>query len=407
MSTINRLAVLGATGSIGASVLDVARLHPEQIKPVALAGWHNIERLIALAEEFSPDLLCAAEGEFLTLKARASSAGLNCDIKNGSAGLLEMSADSGIDTVVAGISGAVGLPSAFAAVQAGKRVLIANKEPLVMCGALLMAEARKSGAMLLPIDSEHNAIFQCLPKSLQNEVSGGGIENGGSYDRSGVTKVTLTASGGPFLRTSSQDLQAVTVEQALNHPNWKMGQKITVDSATLMNKGLELIEASVFFGIPESKIEVVIHPQSVVHSLVHYADGSVLAQLASPDMRVPLAHALGFPDRIPSGASALNLVNVERLDFEAPDTERFPCLGLAREAARIGMSVPAILNAANEVAVSAFLSGRLPFVGIQALVGDVMERCECHEVLSLSDAFHADQTGRALASEILEAKWSS
>lgn len=402
MNSPSHLAVLGATGSVGKSTLDVARLHPDRIRTVALAGWRNTDRLLAISREFSPAGVCVADEKATLFRSQVLGAGLNCRVLSGPTGLIELVQSEQVDTVVAGIAGAAGLSSTLAAVQAGKRVLIANKEPLVMCGELLRAEARAAKAVILPVDSEHNAVFQCLPEAHQTNLSRGVFGAVPTSDQSPISRITLTASGGPFIRTPAPDLKSVTIKEALAHPNWQMGPKITVDSATLMNKGLELIEACVFFDLPESQIDVVIHPQSVIHSLVHYVDGSVLAQMASPDMRIPLAHALAFPGRIRSGAPTLNLIEVSRLDFEEPDVARFPCLRLAREAARIGKGMPAVLNAANEVAVEAFLSGRLRFVDIPVLVEAVMERSDCPVINGLDDALGVDQNARHLAVEALK-----
>jgi len=292
--------------------------------------------------------------------------------------------------VMAAIVGAAGLPSTLAAARAGKHVLVANKESLVMAGALLVDAARRGGAVLVPIDSEHNAIFQCMPPSLRT----------GETPR-GVRRILLTASGGPFLRATREQMAGVTPEQACAHPRWRMGRKISVDSATLMNKGLELIEACVLFGMEPSHVSVVVHPQSIVHSMVEYVDGSILAQLGNPDMRTPIAHALGWPERIGSGVESLDLVAAARLDFEAPDLARFPALVLARAAAEAGGTAPAALNAANEVAVSAFLEGRLDFLGIPALIDDVMSAHRNAPANDIGDILEADRWARDLAQALL------
>jgi len=295
-----------------------------------------------------------------------------------------------VDTVMAAIVGAAGLPSTLAAARAGKRVLLANKESLVVGGALLVEAARQGGAVLIPIDSEHNAIFQCMPPGLETGRAG-----------TGVRRILLTASGGPFLRTPRAQLPRVTPDQACAHPRWKMGRKISVDSATLMNKGLELIEACVLFGMEPSQVEVVVHPQSIVHSMVEYVDGSILAQLGNPDMRTPIAHALGWPERIGSGVESLDLVAAARLDFEAPDADRFPALRLAREAAESGGTTAAVLNAANEVAVAAFLAGRLGFMGIPQIIGAVLERHVSQAATTLAIVMEADRWARDLAGSLL------
>jgi 1-deoxy-D-xylulose-5-phosphate reductoisomerase len=297
-----------------------------------------------------------------------------------------------VDTVMAAIVGAAGLPSTLAAAAAGKQVLVANKESLVLAGALLVEQARRSGATLVPIDSEHNAVFQCMPSTLSTGVV-----------PVGVRRILLTASGGPFLRASREQMAQATPEQACAHPRWRMGRKISVDSATLMNKGLELIEACVLFGMEPAAVSVVVHPQSIVHSLVEYVDGSILAQLGNPDMRTPIAHALGWPERIGSGVESLDLVAASRLDFEAPDVVRFPSLGLARAAAEAGGTAPAALNAANEVAVAAFLEHRLDFLGIPALIDRVMGTHRNAPAHELADVLEADRRARAAAQRLLTA----
>jgi 1-deoxy-D-xylulose-5-phosphate reductoisomerase len=308
----------------------------------------------------------------------------------GADALADVAGAPDVDAVMAAIVGAVGLPSTLAAARAGKRVLLANKESLVVGGELLVDAARSGGATLIPIDSEHNAIFQCMP---------GGREPGRAVP--GVRRVFLTASGGPFLRASRAELAHATPEQACAHPRWKMGRKISVDSATLMNKGLELIEACLLFGMEPGKIEVVVHPQSIVHSLVEYVDGSILAQLGNPDMRTPIAHALGWPERISSGVESLDLVAAARLDFEAPDVERFPALRLAREAAESGGTCPAVLNAANEVAVAAFLAGALGFARIPEVVEAVLDRHDRQAVTGLEVVLEADSRARGLAESLV------
>jgi 1-deoxy-D-xylulose-5-phosphate reductoisomerase len=305
--------------------------------------------------------------------------------------LNSVAAGPNVATVMAAIVGAAGLPSTLAEAGAGKQVLVANKESLVLAGALLVDAARRSGATLVPIDSEHNAIFQCLPAAARLGT-----------EPAGVRRIMLTASGGPFRSWSASALQNATPEQACAHPTWNMGRKISVDSATLMNKGLELIEAQLLFGLPVERIEVVIHPQSVVHSLVEYVDGSVLAQMGSPDMRTPIAQALAWPQRLASGVQFLDLLQVARLDFEAPDLQRFPCLGLAIAAARAGAEMPAVLSAANEVAVEAFLEGRLNFAGIERVIGDVMNGwLSTGGTPDLDAVLAADARARALAAECL------
>jgi 1-deoxy-D-xylulose-5-phosphate reductoisomerase len=359
---VRTLAILGATGTVGRNTLDVVRRHPDKLRISTLTAHQDARGLAELCREFRPQRAvladAAAAGAF---RAAAPDIELLC----GAQALEDIAADSATDVVMSAIVGAAGLRPTLAAVRAavpgGRRVLIANKEPLVMAGELLMAEARRHGAEIIPIDSEHNAIFQCLP---------GGYRCGDVAR--GVRKLILTASGGPFRELPVSELPNVTPEQAVRHPNWTMGRKISVDSATMMNKGLELIEASVLYGLDERQLEVVLHPESVIHSLVEYADGSTLAQLGQPDMRVPIAHALAWPERWVSGVGGLDFSVLAQLRFESPDAPvhrgRFPCLGLARQALRAGGVAPNVLNAANEVAVEAFLGGRLPFTAIATMI---------------------------------------
>ncbi|HEY1076875.1 MAG TPA: 1-deoxy-D-xylulose-5-phosphate reductoisomerase [Fontimonas sp.] len=360
---MQRLVVLGATGTIGRNTLDVVRCNPDRLQVLALSAQRDADGLFAQCEEFRPAFAALAdEAAAQDLRSRLGAAGLATEVLAGPEAAATLAALPAADQVMSAIVGAVGLLPTLAAVRAGKRVLIANKEPLVMAGALLMAEAAKHGATLLPIDSEHNAIFQCLPPGSRCGAA-----------PKGVHKLILTASGGPFRETPVPQLATVTPAQAVAHPNWVMGPKISVDSATMMNKGLELIEACVLYAVPESRLEVVIHPESVIHSIVEYTDGSMLAQLGASDMRVPIAHALAWPERWRSGVDGLDLAALGRLRFEAPDLQRFPCLRLAREALRAGGNAPNVLNAANEVAVEAFLGDRLPYTGIAELIERVLD----------------------------------
>jgi 1-deoxy-D-xylulose-5-phosphate reductoisomerase len=386
------VAILGSTGSIGVSTLDVLRRHASRFRVVALAAHRNVELLAAQALEFRPDHVAIADATLAPqLLARLAAAGLGTRVLAGPASLSEIAVLPEAAYVMAAIVGAAGLPSTLAAAGAGKRLLIANKEALVMAGPLVLAAAERGGSTIIPIDSEHNAIFQCLP-------AGAAL---GQAPR-GVRRIVLTASGGPFRDWSAAALQDATPQQACAHPTWNMGRKISVDSATLMNKGLELIEASLLFGLPAERIEVVIHRQSVVHSLVEYIDGSVLAQLGSPDMRTPIAQALAWPERLAAGVQFLDLLQVARLDFEAPDPRRFPCLGLAMEAAREGRELPAVLNAANEEAVAAFLEGRLNFGGIAGVCADVMNIWKGGgDASDLSAILDADMRARRLAGEVI------
>jgi 1-deoxy-D-xylulose-5-phosphate reductoisomerase len=391
---VKGLAILGSTGTIGESTLDVAARHPDRFRVVALAAHANHESLYGQCERFRPDCVALADRVAAAkLTARLSTAGIATRVLTGPESLAAVATRADVDVVMAAIVGAAGLESTLAAAGAGKQVLLANKETLVLAGELLLEAARASGSSILPIDSEHNAIFQCLPEARTP-----------GRKPAGVASVTLTASGGPFLRTRREELAAVTPEQAIAHPNWRMGPKISVDSATLMNKGLEVIEACHLFGIAPDGVRVVIHPQSIVHSLVEFEDGSVIAQLSQPDMRVPIAHALGWPDRIESGAAALDLVKVGRLSFEDPDLQRFPCLRIAQEAARVGGTAPAVLNAANEVAVAAFLGRRLNFASIARVIESVLERHEAGPVRSLSDALGADAWARERATAALTSR---
>ncbi len=386
------VAVLGSTGSIGVSTLEVLRLHADRYRVVALAAHRNVGLLATQALEFRPDVVALADATLAPqLQARLASAGLATRVLAGPESLCAVATLPEAQYVMAAIVGAAGLPSTLAAAGAGKRLLIANKEALVMAGPLVLAAALASGSTIIPIDSEHNAIFQCLPPGARL-----------GHAPAGVRRILLTASGGPFRDWSAADLQSATPEQACAHPVWSMGRKISVDSATLMNKGLELIEACLLFGLAAGQIEVVIHRQSVVHSMVEYVDGSVLAQLGSPDMRTPIAQALAWPERLAAGVQFLDLLQVARLDFEAPDPQRFPCLGLAMEAARQGRELPAVLNAANEEAVTAFLEGRLGFGGIAGVIAEVMNIWKGQTAADdLSAILDADSRARRLAGEVI------
>lgn len=392
MSRPQRITVLGATGSIGLSTLDVIARHPERYQAYALSGYSRLGELLALCLRHAPVFAVVPGDEAAQqLQADLRAAGSITEVLVGEQGLCQVAADPQVDTVMAAIVGAAGLRPTLAAVEAGKKVLLANKEALVMSGALFMQAVQRSGAVLLPIDSEHNAIFQCLP---------------GDYARGlaqvGVRRILLTASGGPFRETPQAELEHVTPEQACAHPNWSMGRKISVDSASMMNKGLELIEACWLFDARPAQVEVVVHPQSVIHSLVDYVDGSVLAQLGNPDMRTPIANALAWPQRIDSGVAPLDLFAVARLDFQAPDEQRFPCLRLAREAADAGNSAPAMLNAANEVAVEAFLQRRIRFPQIPSIIEHVLNQEAVVAVPTLEAVFAADQRARSLAGHWLD-----
>ncbi len=366
MTGFQRIAVLGSTGSVGESTLDVIARYPEQLRVYALSAYSRMDKLALQAAATGAEVVVVPDAAAAQRFRRAwAGKGLMPQLRIGAQALADTAADPGCTTVMAAIVGAAGLPAALAAAQAGKRVLLANKEALVAAGSLFMAAVRQSGAELLPIDSEHNAIFQCLPQ--------GGHAGAPQRPAEGVRKLILTASGGPFRRMDLEDLHQVTPAQACAHPNWSMGRKISVDSATMVNKGLEVIEAHWLFAMPADRIEVVIHPQSVVHSMVEYEDGSVLAQLGQPDMRTPIAYGLGFPQRLRSGVSPLDFARLGRLDFEAPDLKRFPCLALSYAALRAGQAACITLNAANEVAVAAFLEGRLPYTWIARVIEAALE----------------------------------
>ncbi len=380
------VSILGSTGSVGCSTLDVIARNPDAFRVVALTARKNHSSLLQQCIRFEPDIAVLTDnGAADVLRGKLQQAGLKTTLLSGDEALVEVARLSQADYVMAAIVGAAGLLPTLAAAQKGKRVLLANKESLVLAGHLLMEAVANNGATLIPIDSEHNAIFQCLP------------DPGGRRSKKGVRKLWLTASGGPFLNTPVCELEKVTPEQACAHPNWDMGDKISVDSATMMNKGLELIEASHLFDMSPDDVEILIHPQSIVHSLVEYRDGSVLAQLGNPDMRTPIAHALAWPERMESGVKSLDLVAIAKLEFQAPDTDRFPCLALARAAAERGGTAPAVLNAANEVAVQAFLDRRLGYTEIAAVIGNTIE---CHSVEAvefLETVIKADQWAREKA----------
>jgi 1-deoxy-D-xylulose-5-phosphate reductoisomerase len=385
------VAVLGSTGSIGESTLDVLARHPDRFKLIALGANRNVGKLSEQVLRWRPPYaVLADESAARELVQMLGGKVPETRILAGADGLVEVAQLPETDCVMAAIVGAAGLRSTLAAARAGKRLLLANKESLVMAGPLLMSAVRSSGATLLPIDSEHNAIFQCMPPQARTGEAA-----------PGVRRVLLTASGGPFRDTPREALASVTPEAACAHPNWVMGRKISVDSATLMNKGLELIEACFLFGLPPAQVDIVVHPQSIVHSMVEYLDGSVLAQLGSPDMRTPIAYALAWPERIASGVDFLDLIRAGRLDFRAPDTDKFRCLALAQAAAEAGGLQPAILNAANEVAVQAFLDRRLNFIGIAAVIEAVITKSTGGRIGGLDDVLAADAQARQLAREEL------
>ncbi|WP_371322713.1 1-deoxy-D-xylulose-5-phosphate reductoisomerase [Dechloromonas sp. ZY10] len=389
--SVRQLTVLGSTGSIGVSTLDVIRRHPDRYGVFALCAHRQIDKLFEQCREFRPLFAVVADAILAAdLQARCCAAGLSTEVRYGIEALCEMAAATEVEMVMAAIVGAAGLAPTLAAARAGKRVLLANKEVLVMAGELFMQAVQTHGAALLPVDSEHNAIFQALPADFSRGLAVCGVE-----------KILLTASGGPFREKPLAELSSVTPEQACAHPNWVMGRKISVDSATMMNKGLEVIEAHWLFAAPPEMIQVVVHPQSVIHSAVQYVDGSVLAQLGNPDMRTPIAYAMAWPERIAAGVGALDLFKVGRLDFFAPDFQRFPCLALAYQVLREGGTASAILNAANEVAVAAFLDGQLSFPGIAALNEAVLAALPACPVHGLDDVIAADTKARERAAGLL------
>ncbi len=392
MSVPRGLAILGSTGSIGRSTLQVVALHPQRFRVAVLGAHSSWHAIVEQAKQFNAETVVLMDPQ-AAAQARAAlrDCGSATRVECGAEAMAAAVAAANVDVVMAAIVGAAGLASTLAAVRASKRVLLANKEALVMAGALLMEEVRRARTEIIPIDSEHNAIFQCMPAAyLPGEVA------------RGVVRVILTASGGPFRCTAVDKLHAVTPDEACAHPKWKMGRKISVDSATLMNKGLEVIEATLLFGLPESQVDVIVHPQSVVHSLVEYADGSMLAQLGAPDMRTPIAQALAWPERFASGVQSLDLAAIGQLGFEPPDHERFPSVGLARAAARAGGTAPALLNAANEIAVQAFLDGRLNFTAIAGVIDKVLQRLASSPVKALGDVLDADAAARRLATALIE-----
>jgi 1-deoxy-D-xylulose-5-phosphate reductoisomerase len=382
------VVVLGSTGSVGENTLDVLSRHPDRFRLVGIAANTNAAKLAQQIRTWRPAYAALADASAASELQTLIGPDAGTRVLAGAGALEELAVLPEAQCVMAAIVGAAGLRSTLAAARAGKRLLLANKESLVMSGPLLIAAIHRTGATLLPIDSEHNAIFQCLPRGTQTGVVPQGLK-----------RVLLTASGGPFRDTPAEALATVTPEAACAHPNWVMGRKISVDSATLMNKGLELIEACLLFGVTPTQVQVLVHPQSIVHSLVEYVDGSVLAQLGAPDMRTPIAHALAWPERIDSGVEFLDLLKVQRLDFRAPDTARFRCLALAEAVARAGGLYPVVLNAANEVAVEAFLERRLNFPGIAAVIEDVVERGTGGVIGGLEDVLAADAESRVRARE--------
>ncbi len=384
---MQNLTILGSTGSIGISTLDVVARHPDKYRVFALTAFRQVELLFRQCMQFKPDFaVLLDEVAAVQLRALLREAGSTTEVLRGVDALTQVCIAPEVNAVMAAIVGAAGMRPTLAAAKAGKKILLANKETLVMAGNVFMDAVRVSGSALLPIDSEHNAIFQCLPRGYNGDMAG-----------SGVRRILLTASGGPFRNVPLTELQNVTPDQACAHPNWVMGRKISVDSASMMNKGLEVIEAHWLFNASADDIQVVIHPQSVIHSLVEYVDGSVLAQLGNPDMRTPIAFGLAYPERIASGVAPLDLFKIARLDFVAPDFERFRCLALAYQALRVAGTAPAMLNAANEVAVAAFLDGRIAFLSIPYVIEAVLDALPVKGVDGLDDVLQADAEARRVA----------
>ncbi len=399
-----QVVVLGSTGSIGVSTLDVIARHPDRYQVFALTAQRSFDTLLEQCLRFQPRYAVLVDEEAaLKLRQALAETGCRTEVLMGRAALVEVAAQPEVDAVMAAIVGAAGLEPTLAAVRAGKRVLLANKEALVMSGELFMSAVRTSGAELLPIDSEHNAIFQCLPRvTLGRHEPGQGTNQ--LLGRLGVRRILLTASGGPFRSTPLEQLDTVTPEQACRHPNWSMGQKISVDSATMMNKGLELIEACWLFDATPEQVDIHIHPESVIHSMVEYCDGSVLAQMGNPDMRTPIASGLAWPERIESGVGLLNLFEIGALHFERPDTQRFPCLRLAAEAFSTGGTAAAVLNAANEEAVAAFLERRIRFTRIPAIIEQALGHIPVSAADTVEAVLQADRLAREYARQMIQAE---
>ena len=387
------LTILGSTGSIGESTLDIVSRHPEKFRVFALAGHKQVEKLAAQCQTFRPEYAVVADAEHAArLEALLKRDGTATQVLHGAQALVDVASADEVSGVMCAIVGAAGLPSALAAAQKGKTIYLANKETLVVSGALFMETARANGAAVLPVDSEHNAIFQVLPRDYT-----------GRLNEHGIRSIILTASGGPFLTTDLSTFDSITPAQAVKHPNWSMGRKISVDSATMMNKGLELIEAHWLFNCPPDKLEVVIHPQSVIHSMVRYRDGSVLAQLGNPDMRTPIAYCLGLPERIDSGVGDLDFDALSALTFQKPDFDRFPCLKLAYEAMNAGGAAPCVLNAANEAAVAAFLDGQIKFTDIAKTVAHCLAQDFSDGLGNIENLLAQDAVTRRQAQEFIAA----
>lgn len=407
---MKKLTILGATGSIGKSTLDVVSRHPERFSVFALTASTNVEQLFAQVQQFSPQYaVMVDEGAAAQLRAKLTSINASTTVLQGAQALCDVATDADVDMVMAAIVGASGLMPTLAAVRAGKEVMLANKESLVMSGQLFMQAVQENDATLYPIDSEHNAIFQCLPLDLQKRLVKGQIAAAMRSDENhlenfGISKLLLTGSGGPFLNTPLSELPSITPAQAVKHPNWSMGQKISVDSATMMNKGLEFIEACYLFAIQPTDIQVVIHPQSVIHSMVQYRDGSVIAQLGQPDMRTPIAHALGFPERITAGVEPLDFSQLADFSFTRPDPARYPNLQLAIGAFSQGQGATTVLNAANEETVAAFLSGNISFTDIALLNTQTLDKLTVANPTDIEEILDIDKEARALVKQLISGK---
>ncbi|GAA6184141.1 MULTISPECIES: 1-deoxy-D-xylulose-5-phosphate reductoisomerase [Alteromonadaceae] len=389
---MQNIAILGATGSIGQSTLDVIQLHPEKYNVVALTAHSSVDKLISQAILFQPNYLVISDlASYTYAKQALQNANLKCELLVGQEGLCQVASDSSVDSVMAAIVGAAGLLPTLAAVKSGKKVMLANKESLVMCGDIFIQEVNKTGAQLLPIDSEHNAIFQCLPADFKY----------GDLAASGIAKILLTGSGGPFLNRSLDTFVDITPDQACAHPNWDMGRKISVDSATMMNKGLEFIEAKWLFGLNSADIQIVLHPQSIIHSMVQYADGSVLAQMGNPDMKTPIAHCLAFPNRINAGVTPLDFAALADFSFQVPDLQRYPNLKLAINACDAGQYATTALNAANEIAVEAFLSHQIGFSQIAEVNEEMLQRIEAQHLQDIDGILGLDKQVRSLAKQFI------
>ena len=397
-----RVTILGATGSIGRNTLDVISRHPERFQVWGLSAQSRVERLAGMAVESGATVVSIGAGRTRELRCALNGQQTDIRVVEGETGLKQLAEMPESEVVVTGIVGAAGLVPTLSAIRAGKKVLIANKEPLVMMGPEMMREATLSGATVIPLDSEHNAVFQCLPRSCREELTVCATTSSTSrLEEHGIEKIILTASGGPFLELPTEELDNVTPEQAAAHPKWSMGKKISIDSATMMNKGLELIEACALFSIKPNRVEIVVHPQSIVHSLVEYSDGSLLAQMANPDMRIPIVNALGYPDRISSGSERLNVGQLGILEFREPDERHYPCLRLAREVAETGGTAPVILNAANEIAVDAFCSGRIRFTQISEFVDRTLQAFPVQSRRDLETVLEVDLNTRRVTKDLI------